>query len=184
MNEIFPYLFAERTPLVKMEIARAIYDKEGTPFPEGPAMSFDKGPAKVTATHYAIPNDSRSLRKAKIYLLVSNATVSAAEHFALAMKSTGRATLIGEATGGANHFGGPVPLNDHFAVWLPIGRTYDIKTGKDWEGDGVAPDIAVDPTQALVVALERAGVSHADAVRLDAQEVPAEPVHRDQLRAR
>jgi hypothetical protein len=184
MNEIFPYLFAERTPLVKMEIARAIYDKEGTPFPEGPAMSFAKGPAKVTATHYAIPNDSGSLRKAKIYLLVSNATVSAAEHFALAMKSTGRATLIGEATGGANHFGGPVPLNDHFAVWLPIGRTYDIKTGKDWEGDGVAPDIAIDPTQALVVALERAGLSHADAVRLDAQEVPAEPVHRDQLRAR
>ena len=184
MNEIFPYLFAEQTPLVKMEIARAVYDTDGTPFPEGAAMSFAKGPVKVTATHFAIPNDSSSLRKANVYLLVSNATVSAAEHFALAMKSTGRATLIGEATGGANHFGGPLPLNDHFAVWMPIGRTYDIKTGKDWEGDGVAPDIAVDPQQALVVALEKAGLSHAEAVRLDAQEVPAEPVHRERLRAR
>ena len=76
------------------------------------------------------------------------------------MKSTGRATLIGEATAGANHFGGPWPLNDHFAVWMPVGRTYDIKTGKDWEGDGVAPDIAVDPKQALVIALEKAGVGH------------------------
>lgn len=184
MNEIFPYLFAERTPLVKMEIARVIYDKEGTPFRGGPEMTFEKGPAKVTGTHYAIPNDSTSLRKATIYLLVSNKTVSAAEHFSLAMKSTGRATLIGEATAGGNHFGGPVPLNDHFAVWLPIGRTYDIKTGKDWEGAGIAPDVAADPTQALVVALEKAGLSHAEAVRLDAQEVPLEPVHADKLVAR
>jgi hypothetical protein len=184
MNEIFPYLFAVRTPLVKMEIARAIYDKDGSPFPEGAEMSFDKGPAKVTGTHIAIPNDATTLRDAKVYLLVSNKTVSAAEHFSLAMKSTGRATLIGEATAGGNHFGGPVPLNDHFAVWLPIGRTYDIKTGRDWEGDGIAPDIAVDPAQALVVALEKAGLNHAEAVRLDALEVPSEPVHSDKLRAR
>jgi C-terminal processing protease CtpA/Prc len=100
------------------------------------------------------------------------------------MKSTGRATLIGEATGGANHFGGPRELNDHFAVWMPIGRTYDIKTGKDWEADGVQPDIEVDPKLALVKALELAGLRHDEAVRLDAQEVPAEPVHADKLRAR
>ena len=54
----------------------------------------------------------------------------------------------------------------------------------DWEGDGIAPDIAVDPTQALVVALEKAGVTHAEAVRLGALEVPAEPVHKDKLRSR
>ena len=65
-----------------------------------------------------------------------------------------------------------------------MGRTYDVKTGKDWEGDGVAPDIAVDPKQALVVALEKAGLSQNEAVRLDAQEVPAEPVHSNKLRAR
>jgi hypothetical protein len=67
---------------------------------------------------------------------------------------------------------------------MPVGRTYGIKTGKDWEGAGIAPDIAVDPKQALVVALEKAGLSHDEAVRLDAQEVPAEPVHSDKLRAR
>ena len=138
----------------------------------------------MVGTHSAIPGEATPLRKAKVYLLVSNQTASAAEHFALALKSTGRATLIGEATAGANHFGGPVPLNDHFAVWMPVGRTYDIKTGKDWEGDGIAPDIAVDPKQALVVALEKAGLSHDQAVKLDAAEVPAEPVHRDKLKAR
>jgi hypothetical protein len=67
---------------------------------------------------------------------------------------------------------------------MPVGRTYDIKPGKDWEGDGVAPDIVADPKEALVVALEKAGPSHEEAVKLDAQEVPAEPVHRDKLRAR
>ena len=138
----------------------------------------------MVATHEAIPGEATPLRTAKVYLLVSNKTASAAEHFALAMKSTGRATLIGEATAGANHFGGPAELNEHFAVWMPVGRTYDIKTGKDWEGAGVAPDVPVDPKRALVVALEKAGVSHAEAVRLDAQEVPAEPVHSDKLRSR
>jgi len=139
---------------------------------------------QMVATHSAIPGPATPLRKAKVYLLVSNASASAAEHFALALKSSGRATLIGEATAGANHFGGTQPLNDHFAVWMPVGRTYDIKTGKDWEGDGIAPDIAVDPAKALVAALEQAGLSHDQAVALDKLEVPAEPVHRDKLRAR
>lgn len=130
-------------------------------------------------THYALPNQTTSLRDAKVYLLVSNASASAAEHFALAFKSTGRATLIGEATAGANHFGGPAQLGEHFSAFIPVGRTYDIKTGKDWEGTGIAPDIAVDPKQALVVALERAGLSHEEAVKIDATEIPAEPVHRD-----
>jgi len=42
----------------------------------------------------------------------------------------------------------------------------------------------VDPEQALVVALEKAGLSHEEAVKLDAAEVPAEPVHSEKLRAR
>jgi hypothetical protein len=184
MDEIFPYLFAAKTPLVKMEVARSIFDAHGSPFGDGPTLEVAKGDRQVTTTHWAIPNRATPLRDAKVILLTSNATGSAAEHFSLAMKSSGRATLIGEATAGANHFGGPAPLNDHFAVWMPIGRTYDVKTGADWEGAGVAPDVAVDPKLALVVALEKLGLSHAEAVRLDATEVPAEPVHRDKLRAR
>ena len=138
----------------------------------------------VTTTHFAVPGPDTPLRQAKVILLTSNATASAGEHFALAMKSSGRGMLVGEATAGANHFGGSSELNDHFAVWMPIGRTYDIKTGQDWEGSGVAPDIAVDPKLALVKALEMAGVSEAEAVRLDAAEVPAEPVHKEKLAAR
>jgi len=183
-DAIFSYLYAEKTPLVKMAISKDVYDQGGSPLEGGPTLVFASEGDKMVATHSALPGPDTPLRKANIYLLISNRTASAAEHFALALKSTGRATLIGEATAGANHFGGGRPLNDHFGVWLPVGRTYDIKTGKDWEGDGIAPDIEADPKQALVIALEKAGLSHDEAVRLDAGEVPAEPVHSDKTRAR
>jgi len=183
-NAIFSYLFAKPTPLVKMAMSRSVYDEHGSPFGGGDTLHFEIKGDRVIATHQAIPGKPTALRHAKVYLLVSNRTASAAEHFSLAIKSTGRGTLIGEATAGANHFGGPAELNEHFAVWMPVGRTYDIKTGKDWEGAGIAPDVSVDPRQALVVALEKAGVSHEEAVKLDAMEVPAEPIHSDKLRAR
>lgn len=185
MDLIFPYLFAKRTPLVTLEMARPTFDRRGSPFGEGgPTLDMVKDDRYVRTTHVALPNDTTSLRTANVYLLVSNASASAAEHFALAFKSTGRGILIGEPTAGANHFGGPIALNDNFAVWMPSGRTFDIKTGKDWEGSGIAPDIAVDPTQALIVALEKAGLSRADAERINATEIPAEPVHRTKLKAR
>ncbi len=184
MDVIFSYLFATKTPLVRMEMSRSVYDENGSPTGEAPTLQVEKGPKLVTTTHFAIPGSDTPLRTAKVFLLVSNATASAAEHFALAMKSTGRGTLIGEATAGANHFGGGEELDDHFGVWMPIGRTYDIRTGKDWEGVGVQPDIAVDPKQALVVALEKAGLTKAQAEKLNAEEIPAEPVHRDKLAAR
>jgi len=183
-DAIFSYIFDKKTPLVKMAVSKSVYASDRMPLRNGPTLAFVPEGELVVGTHSAIPGEATALRKAKVYLLISNKTASAAEHFALALKSSGRATLIGEPTAGANHFGGGVPLNDHFGVWLPIGRTYDIKTGKDWEGDGIAPDIAADPKQALVVALEKAGLSHDEAVRLDAGEVPAEPVHSDKLRAR
>jgi len=183
-DAIFSYIFAAKTPLVKMAMARDVYEEHGSPVKAGPTLAFAAEGGTMVATHTAIPGEDTALRRAKIYLLVSNRTASAAEHFALALKSTGRATLIGEATAGANHFGGGQDINEHFAVWMPVGRTYDIKTGKDWEGAGIAPDVETDPKQALVLALEKAGLSHEEAVKLDAKEIPAEPVHSDKLRAR
>ena len=183
-DAIFSYLYADKTPLVRMALAKSVFEERGSPIQSGPTLQFAPEGDKMVATHVAIPGEDTALRKATVYVLTSNRSASAAEHFALALKSTGRATLIGEATAGANHFGGPSRLNANFAVWMPVGRTYDIKTGKDWEGAGIAPDVAVDPKDALVVALEKAGVARDEAVKLDAAEVPAEPIHSDKVRAR
>ena len=166
-DAIFSYLYSKKTPLVKMAVSNDVYKRSASPLEAGPTLVFASEGTKMVATHSALPGKDTPLRKAKVYLLISNKTASAAEHFSLALKSTGRATLIGEPTAGANHFGGGQPLNEHFAVWMPVGRTYDIKTGKDWEGAGIAPDIEVDPKQALVVALEKAGLGHDEAVKLD-----------------
>jgi C-terminal processing protease CtpA/Prc len=167
-----------------MTVSKAVFDQGRFPFEPSKTIQIETKDGRIIATHSAVPGEDTPLRRARVYLLVSNRTASAAEHFALALKSTGRATLIGEPTNGANHFGGSQDLGEHFSVWLPVGRTYDIKTGKDWEGSGIAPDIAVDPKLALVKALELAGVNHDEAVKLDAQEIPAEPVHKDKIQSR
>ena len=43
-------------------------------------------------------------------------------------------------------------LGDHFAAMVPSGRAINPTTRTNWEGVGVAPDVAVDPDKALVKA--------------------------------
>jgi len=97
------------------------------------------------------------LKDAKVYLLTSKGTFSAAEHLSLALKRTHRATLVGEATGGGAHFGGMAPMGKGYAAFIPVGRTFDPDTGESWEGTGVKPDVAVPADKALDEALKLAG---------------------------
>ena len=160
MNAMLPYLFAKPTVLVQMEMVESIAKARGNPFAEDAFMRPASGaaPGIVRTEHYVVPRtDETRLFGAKVFYLVSGRTASAAEHLALAFKHTGRATLIGETTAGANHFGGFEPIGGGLVVFLPVGRTIDPATGKDWEGKGIAPDIAVAPTLALQEALTRAG---------------------------
>jgi C-terminal processing protease CtpA/Prc len=100
-----------------------------------------------------------ALRRAKIFLLTSKRTASAAEHLALSLKRTGRATLIGETTRGAGHYGGIEDLGGGYSAFIPVGRTFDPDTNQGWEGSGVKPDVEVPADQALDEALRRAGVA-------------------------
>jgi hypothetical protein len=160
MNAMLPYLFAKPAVLVQMEMVESIAKARGNPFAEDAFMRPASGaaPGIVRTEHYVVPKtDETRLFAAKVFYLTSARTASAAEHLALAFKHTGRATLIGETTAGANHFGGFEPIGGGLTVFLPVGRTIDPATGKDWEGTGIVPDVAVAPTLALQEALKRGG---------------------------
>lgn len=161
MNLIFEQIFAKPTTLVTMDIRQAVEEKHGTPFdPKDPLMRKVSGPATIIRReHIAIPAAKQNgLKDAKVYLLTSKRTFSAAEHLSLSLKRTKRATLIGEATGGGAHFGGMGPMGAGYAAFVPVGRTFDPDTGESWEGTGVQPDVAVPADKALDEAMMLAGL--------------------------
>jgi hypothetical protein len=168
MDLIFAEIFDKPTALVMMDTRRVTEERRGNPF--GEAASLKLVPASqdvVRRVHSALPNSKATrLRSAKVYYLTAKRTTSAAEHLALALKRTGRATLIGETTGGAGHYGGMVPMGSIYAAFIPVGRTFDPDTNQGWEGTGVAPDVAVAADAALGEALKRAGVGVTGAAAL------------------
>lgn len=91
----------------------------------------------------------------EVYVLTSSKTFSAGEDFSYALKNLKRATLVGESTGGGAHPGTPRMLTEHFAVFIPFGRSISPITHTDWEGTGVMPDIAVPADKALAAAQRR-----------------------------
>ena len=159
MNVMLPYLYGTKTTLVAMDVSQSLADRRGPPGggPDG-SMVETPGPKGIRRQLHVItlnPSEKR-LYTAKVFYLTSKRTGSAAEHLALAFKRTHRATLVGETTAGANHFGGFEPIGAGLAFFLPVGRTLDPDTGWDWEGVGVAPDVAIAADNALDKALELA----------------------------
>jgi hypothetical protein len=168
MDVMFPYFYAKPQTLVQMDTRIAVEERRGSPLEEGPSLVKVKGPEGVVRrSHNVIPaSQVTGLRTAKIFLLTSNRTASAAEHLSLSLKRTGRATLIGETTRGAGHYGGMIPMGGGYAAFIPVGRTFDPETNQGWEGTGVKPDVEVPADQALDEALRRAGVEPSSAKTL------------------
>lgn len=92
-----------------------------------------------------------------VFVLTSGHTFSAAEEFTYNLKTLERATVVGETTGGGAH---PVEFRRvaGFPLFLslPYGRAINPISGTNWEGTGVAPDIAVPAPDALEAALAAA----------------------------
>ncbi|HSB66476.1 MAG TPA: S41 family peptidase [Anaerolineales bacterium] len=79
--------------------------------------------------------------KKPLFLLTSCETFSAAEALAEILQSHKRAIIVGEKTDGGSHPGASFFLHEHFEAFIPIGLSINPLTGKDWEGDGIKPDI-------------------------------------------
>jgi hypothetical protein len=180
VEEILGYFFGEEAVVMKADIRESVLQRASGPRPLG-RRAAPTQPGVVTMEHVVSPNPSeRRLFDAKVLVLTSEGTGSAAEHFALALKSAGRGTLIGEVTGGAGNFAltGPQPIGSRFTAFIPVGRTYDPRSGRGWEGTGVEPNIAVPAQRALIEALTRSGVAPAEAERLSASVQPSGPMRR------
>lgn len=154
MDAILPLLYAAPTTLVRMDTrAEAAAEEEAL------AATMVRQPAPkdlVRHDHRVVPEGPDTpLRQGPVYYLTSRRTGSAAEHLALALQRTHRATLVGEPTAGAGHFGWMEAFTPGFEAFIPVGRTYDPDTGRGWEATGVTPDVAVPAEGALAEALRR-----------------------------
>lgn len=88
-----------------------------------------------------------------LYVLIDARTGSAAESFAYTLKNAKRATVVGEASGGAANPGAEVAAGSGFFVFVPTGSPVSPITGTNWEGTGVLPDVRASSQAALDVAV-------------------------------
>ncbi|MGD9099043.1 MAG: S41 family peptidase [Anaerolineae bacterium] len=122
------------------------------------------GEPKLLLTMYDRPKDKRQqiwtlphvpgkrLPDVPVYALTSGSTFSGGEDFTYTLKHHGRATVVGEATGGGGHTVDFKVVHEGFVICLPTGYPTHPVTGSSWEGTGVEPDICVPQERALQTA--------------------------------
>lgn len=84
-----------------------------------------------------------------LYLLTSPRTASAAEALVYTLKNVGRAVVIGETSAGAANPGAEIDAGNGFSVFVATGSPTSPITHRNWEGRGIAPDVAVPQREAL-----------------------------------
>ena len=140
----------------KADVFNTFYSRAGTQS-ERPAMAYAE-------PMLAVP----------LYVLTSPRTASAAEAIAFTLQSCGRAIIVGEPSAGAANPGTFFSTPQGLSVFISTGSPRNPVNGRNWEGDGVRPDVAAPTPRALSkaqgLALEKvlAGAIEA-AARVDAQ---------------
>ncbi|WP_052071875.1 S41 family peptidase [Sphingopyxis sp. MWB1] len=118
------------------------------------------------------PEGRRFGEQKPLFLLTAKRTFSAAEALAYDLQALGRAVVVGEVTGGGANPFAYRRLHPHFALSLPEQRSINPVTGTNWQGVGVAPDVAVPAEAALNRALALARDAIASAPQREAAGQP------------
>lgn len=84
-----------------------------------------------------------------VYVLTSRRTFSAGEGFAFILQERRRIAVVGEPTLGAANPGRSYPVSPRLEVMVPNSQVRTAMTGRNWEGVGVMPDMAVPAGDAL-----------------------------------
>ncbi|KUP03799.1 peptidase S41 [Stenotrophomonas maltophilia] len=94
-------------------------------------------------TPVPLPPASLPVYLKPLVVLIDRRTGSAAEFVAYSLQALGRARIVGTRSGGAAHmFGNPVLLPDGYQISIPDRQPINLRTGGNWEGTGVRPDVA------------------------------------------
>ena len=83
-----------------------------------------------------------------VYALTSAATFSGGEQLAYDLQQLGRATIIGERTRGGAHAREGFTVHPHLEATISVAAAVNPKTGGNWEGTGVTPDLQAPAAQA------------------------------------
>jgi hypothetical protein len=84
-----------------------------------------------------------------VFVLTSHATFSGGEQLSYDLQQLGRATIVGEPTGGGANARQGFRVHPHLEATISVARGLNPISGTNWEGTGVAPDVAIDPELAL-----------------------------------
>lgn len=129
---------------------------------------WDHGPAQLTGLRerdddqvkqiWTLPYvPGRRFGKAKpVYALTSATTFSGGEQLGYDLQQLGRAAIVGETTRGGAHAREGFPVHPHLEATIPVATAVNPKTGGNWEGTGVAPDIQTTAGHARDTAYELA----------------------------
>ena len=113
---------------------------------------YDRGENSTEESWSLPPVSGNKLVDKPAYVLTSSATFSAAEAFCYDLRTLNRVTLVGETTSGRGHMGSPHRIDEHFTIRVPGIKVINPVSKTNWEGTGVAPDVRVDPAEALQTA--------------------------------
>jgi hypothetical protein len=89
-----------------------------------------------------------------VYVLTSAVTFSGGEQLSYDLQQLGRATIVGEATRGGAHLREGFRVHPHLEATISVAAAVNPKTGGNWEGTGVAPDIQTTADRARDTAYE------------------------------
>jgi hypothetical protein len=129
---------------------------------------WDHEPAQLTGLRERTDNQvrqawtlpyvpGRRFGKAKpVYVLTSALTFSGGEQLSYDLQQLSRATVIGERTRGGAHAREGFPVHPHLEATISVAEAVHPKTGGNWEGTGVTPDIQATVDQARDTAYELA----------------------------
>ena len=119
--------------------------------PDRKLMTFRAGPSEVEETRTQRIAAGRITGK-PLVVLIGPRSASASEEFASHIKHFRLGTLVGRTTAGAGNPNTLFPVAHGFVVSVSTGTAVHPVTNKGWEGEGVAPDWAVEPSKAIDLA--------------------------------